>query len=332
MTFHKSRLLLITTGTFVCSMAMAQDFSLTPRFGTGSLSGGFTPDPNVISVLAGGSFDADDADSSCNGYITDEPTYRLNFSPGSLGLGIYVNAEYDTTLLINNPNGDWYCNDDHSDLNNLNSGYYFSDPASGQYDIWVGTYSESNTNRNAILAITEFSESSWETDLQAASPEISLSGGFLPDPYVFEVVAGGPNDADNLSNGCAGYVSDGPTYRLNYSPSTTSSLGLGIYTSADYDTTISIQSPGGSWFCNDDNSSLENLNGGYYFSSPESGEYDIYVGTYSEDNSGRLAFLAISEYSEDSWETNISAATSAPVEEPVPQIPDGEIQFGSKLL
>lgn len=315
------------TGFLSPALVLSQNFSLTPINGSLTLSGGFSPDPNVIAVSAGGNFEASNASSSCSGYVTDAPTYSLSFEPGSLGLSFYVNADIDTTILINNPSGEWFCNDDHDDLDNLNSGYYFSDPESGRYDIWVGAYSESDAYSNAMLAISEYQSSSWENDLSPTSspsvfvPEVSLSGGFTPDPYTVDVIAGGSNQASNLDSSCSGYVSANPSYRLNFSPG---SLGLGIYTLSDIDTTIAIQAPNGNWFCNDDNSNLENsLNSGYYFASPASGNYDIYVGAYSESSVGQSATLAISEFSESSWNPN--------AEPDVPDVPDGEIQFGSKL-
>jgi len=238
------------------------------------------------------------------------------YLPGSLGLGIYVNADFDTTILINSPDGQWYCNDDHSDLENLNSGVYFEDPSSGRYDIWVGSYSDSNLNRSAVLAISEYSSSSWGTELEASVPTLSLSAGFTPDPYTLDVLAGGPNQGSSLNSSCNGYVSAEPTYRVNYS---TGSLGLTFYTNADFDTTLAIQSPSGIWYCNDNHSALENLNSGYYFASPESGNYNVYVGAYSESNSNRSAQLLISEF-------------DLVPEEIISDIPDGEIQFGSKLF
>jgi hypothetical protein len=322
MILNRLKILIPLTFCFMSVSVLAQDFSLSPLYGSITLNGGFTPDPSVIAVRAGGSFAASNTDSSCNGYVTSAPTYSLRFEPGSLGLSIYVNADVDTTLLINDPSGEWFCNDDHDELENLNSGVYFSDPESGRYDIWVGVYSE-GSDADALLAISEYSEGSWENDLSPTTsvfiPEISLSGGFTPDPYTIDVIAGGPDQASDLNSSCSGYVTPNPTYRLDFSPG---SLGLGIYTLApDLDTTIAIQSPSGSWYCNDDNSNLEyTLNSGYYFSNPESGSYDIYVGTFSESAIGGNATLAITEYSESSWNPNAE-----------PEIPDGEIQFGSKL-
>lgn len=323
---------ILSSSVLCSSLVLAQDFTLSPRFGSTSLNGGFVPDPHIVSVLAGGAFQASNANSGCNGYVTDEPSYQLSYSPGSLGLGFYTNAEFDTTILINTPNGEWICNDDHDALENLNSGVYFEDPASGRYDIWVGAYSDSNNNRSAMLAITEYSTGSWETDLEPAVPELTLSGGFSPDPYALDIIAGGAlyGYDDVTAFDCTGYYAGTATYRLNFTPG---SLGLSIYTNADVDTTIAVQAPNGSWSCNDDNDFLENNNAGVYFASPASGSYNIYVGTFSESNSNSPALLAISEYSESSWEANIGGSNDNPVfDDPIPEIPDGEIQFGSKLF
>ncbi|MGD1996701.1 MAG: hypothetical protein PVH62_08005, partial [Anaerolineae bacterium] len=57
----------------------------------------------------------------------------------------------DTTLVINDPNGSWRCNDDYSGLDPM---VEFPNPFTGQYDIWVGSYS-SGDYVNGTLYITE---------------------------------------------------------------------------------------------------------------------------------------------------------------------------------
>lgn len=98
--------------TALAGVASAQNFSLNPAYGTVSLSGGFTPDPYVINLQAGGSISARNVSSSCAGFIADAPDVRLQFSAGSLPLIISTNAQADTTLVINGPDGSWYCDDD----------------------------------------------------------------------------------------------------------------------------------------------------------------------------------------------------------------------------
>lgn len=132
--------------------ASAQDYNADPNFGDITLSPGFTPDPHLISLRAGGDISATGAGSGCSGYITRAPDFRLNWSgKGSLNLKISVLSKADTTLVVNGPNGEWYCDDDGGDDNNplvtLSSN-------GGRYEIWVGTYS-SGDPQPAVLSISE---------------------------------------------------------------------------------------------------------------------------------------------------------------------------------
>ena len=122
-------------------IATAQDFNAQPNYGTINLNTGFTPDPQVINLQSGGNIDASQAvSSSCRGYITNAPDVRLNFQGGSnLPLILSVNSGADTTLVVNAPDGTWYCSDDEG-VNGMNPMVRFNRPLSGRYEIWVGTY------------------------------------------------------------------------------------------------------------------------------------------------------------------------------------------------
>ncbi|CAN5353943.1 hypothetical protein BH10PSE2_BH10PSE2_27050 [soil metagenome] len=134
--------------------ALAQDASLNPRFGEIDLEAGFTPDPVDRQVRAGGRVDASDLGGECVGRISNEPTFRLNYEAGRTPLYIYVYADADTTLVINEPNGQFDCNDDGTgQSDNLNPGIRFRTPTSGAYDIWVGSLSGGPVQ--ARLRITE---------------------------------------------------------------------------------------------------------------------------------------------------------------------------------
>ena len=133
--------------------ATAQDVSATPNFGSVNLSAGFTPDPRTISVTSGGSISASNVGSSCAGSISNAPDLRLSYTAGSLPLIISVNSSSDTTLVINAPDGRWYCDDDSGD--GVNPSVRFNSPQSGRYEIWVGSYGGGNAQ--AILAISEVS-------------------------------------------------------------------------------------------------------------------------------------------------------------------------------
>ena len=111
---------------------------------------GKTEVAKVLSRWTGGSLirlqcyegiDASQAVSpSCRGYITNAPDVRLNFQGGSnLPLILSVNSGADTTLVVNGPDGSWYCSDDEG-VNGMNPMVRFNSPQSGRYEIWVGTY------------------------------------------------------------------------------------------------------------------------------------------------------------------------------------------------
>jgi hypothetical protein len=120
------------------SAAVAQNYSLNPTYGTVALNGNFSPDPYVVNLQSGGNVNAANISSSCRGFIANAPDVRLHFSPGPLPLIISVASGADTTLVINAPDGSWYCDDDGGQ--GLNPSIRFNRPQGGQYDIWVGTY------------------------------------------------------------------------------------------------------------------------------------------------------------------------------------------------
>ncbi|QLC26736.1 peptidase S1 [Parasphingopyxis algicola] len=128
------------------------DFSLDPNYGTATLRSGFTPDPHRIRLQSGGSIDASVLGGSCRGYVSPAPDYRVQYESGRLPLNISVQSSSDTTLVINGPDGEWYCDDDGGD--GLNPSIRFDTPRSGQYDIWVGTYGSAQLE-SAILDVSE---------------------------------------------------------------------------------------------------------------------------------------------------------------------------------
>ena len=150
----------IAAGVMVAGLfsgvALAQDYNQPPSYGSVSLSSGFAPDPYTVNLQSGGSIDASSRlGGSCRGYIANAPDFRLNYSAGStLPLILSVNSGSDTTLVVNGPSGNWYCDDD--DGNGVNPSLRFNNPMSGQYDIWVGTYASSSL-QPATLHISEVS-------------------------------------------------------------------------------------------------------------------------------------------------------------------------------
>lgn len=116
------------------------------------LRSGFTPDPRTIDMVAGGNIQAGNIASQCAGYIARVPDVELTYRDnGNYPLVFTFNSSADTTLVINGPDGNWYCDDDSD--GNLNPRVTFSSPQGGIYDIFVGTFD--GEMANGTLSITE---------------------------------------------------------------------------------------------------------------------------------------------------------------------------------
>ena len=118
--------------------ADAQTWSRPASFGGTTLQAGFSPDPHVRDLTAGDSIAASSRFNNCNGYLADAPDYSVSYTAGSLPLIFTVDSNSDTTLLINDPSGGWWCDDDGAEAP-LNPLIRFDRPQSGRYDVWVGT-------------------------------------------------------------------------------------------------------------------------------------------------------------------------------------------------
>ena len=129
------------------------DFTLDPAFGSVRLESGFTPDPFSVSIVAGGPVDLRAWNNNYRGYVAVAPDYSLFYEAGStFDLTIYIESDVDTVILINAPDAQYYFFDD---FDGLDGGFTFESPQSGRYDIWVGTYSESDFGAQTNLLITE---------------------------------------------------------------------------------------------------------------------------------------------------------------------------------
>lgn len=138
--------------------ALAQNVGATPTYGSVSLTSGFPNDPFNVSLQSGGQVNAAQTlGGACVGFIATAPDFNLYWTAGSGALPLYisVNSNADTTLVINTPDGRYYCSDDGGN-SGLNPGLRITNPQSGLYNIWVGTYGNAS-NQAAVLSISELS-------------------------------------------------------------------------------------------------------------------------------------------------------------------------------
>jgi len=299
---------LLSASAFVLAtgVAAAQDYTLQPNYGQITLNNGFTPDPHTVAVRSGGTIDASALGSNCRGYVSNAPDYRLTYTAGSWPLIISVVSQSDTTLVINGPDAQWYCDDDGAGY--PNPMYRWDTPQSGQYDIWIGTYGAAGTYNDATLYISELAAGTpapsptpnptptpaggtLDYTLPANYGGVDLVTGFTPDPHTVDIRSGGSINAQTAvtTADCRGYVTSAPDYEVRYTAGTTYPLIFSVLSQSD--TTLVINDPSGTWYCNDDS---DGLNPKIRFDSPLSGTYDVWVGTYGSATT-QPATLRVSE-------------------------------------
>jgi hypothetical protein len=117
--------------------AASQDVSAQPTYGTLTLTAGFTPDPATRRVEAGGPDRVERG--GCTVYLlAAAPDLDINYTAGRLSLTIAARSQADVVLLVNTPDGKWHCDDDSG--GGTDAQLVFTNPQSGNYNIWVGTY------------------------------------------------------------------------------------------------------------------------------------------------------------------------------------------------
>jgi hypothetical protein len=143
---YMTRLLVVLLGVTMLAATFAQggggDLALTPSF---------SPDPQTLEYIAGGSVDAaesyglDDAGELCTGFVALTPDHVLTLEPSDTGmdsfgyLRVYVTSAGNTTLVIERAGTDEVlCNDDTS---GTDPQIEVDDWPFGDYNIYVGTFS-----------------------------------------------------------------------------------------------------------------------------------------------------------------------------------------------
>jgi hypothetical protein len=131
------------------------DWQLAPNFGSTELTSGFAPDPHEQPLTSGGPIDVSYLGGGCLGWATAAPDFDVTYEAGSMTLlRFYFVADeaIDTTLVINGPDGEWYCNDDAPGT--IDPMVDFTSPRDGLYDVWVGSYRE-DQRVEGTLFVTE---------------------------------------------------------------------------------------------------------------------------------------------------------------------------------
>lgn len=138
---------------------VAQAETVQPNYGSMTLTTGFTPDPQLVGVVAGGDQDvATLTKGQCTGHVSNNPDFAVTYTAGET-FNLFISTMawngadlVDTTLIVQKPDGSFVCDDDSGDLN-LTAMLELTHPQSGTYFIWVGTYNTDTAK--GILQISE---------------------------------------------------------------------------------------------------------------------------------------------------------------------------------
>jgi hypothetical protein len=251
-----------------------------PTFGEIAVTTGFGS--QTFTLQAGGDMDAFGINNACAGFIADVPDYVINYQGGSRGpLDLGVESDEDTTLVVVDPNGQVFCNDDDLDLNPALS---IASPAIGNYGVWVGTFNpiQNDFYPDATLTVT----AGPGNDRGSVAPgslgdrlrqtptfgSVQLNSGF--GGHSIDLQAGGALEGATLGQFCNGFVAEAPDYVVSYS----GNLALRITATSDDDTTMAVALPNGQVECNDD---FAGLNPGLIGPEGLTGDYAIWIGTFN---------------------------------------------------
>ena len=133
----------------LCAIAAAAPASAQENV---ELTGGFGPSTYDVTVYAGGDRDASTIAGGCTGMISDSAQLNLSFTGYGGPLIIHAYSEADTSLVVNGPDGRWYCNDD---TEGLNPRVNWNVAGSGIYNIYVGAVSGNAQGVPVVISLEE---------------------------------------------------------------------------------------------------------------------------------------------------------------------------------
>lgn len=298
-------------------------------FGGVALGVGFTPDPFLISGIAGGG-DVDalarQLGDDCFGFVQLQPTYKITTTadlPLLRAIFIADAITVDTTLIVRLPDGRFLCNNNALGL--FNPMVSMENARPGEYAVWVGGFTPGtpvygdlyltanpaitpgSTGLNMPVATlpplpspTAPPSLANEPLLASAPPaygEVALQTGFLPDPYWMVMIGGGGVDlADaplNTEGTCAGFTDAAPDLTLDWA-STSTRLRLHYIPADEQDAALIVRAPDGTYTCND------TFAPGFTrpmveFIRPAAGAYQVWVANETAPNVGVVGALYITE-------------------------------------
>lgn len=268
---------------------------------------GFVLDPFLVSVNGGGEVDSSTLDANCVGWINDKPVVSVNWQGQVDQATVFFFSDHDSTLTIEQPDGSYLCNDDAGE-SVLDASITMTNPMTGTYQIFVGTYGEQQLIPG-LLVITARDDVSLDTfapgelvkratiaadevvpvpDDSAAAMQAPVEEGLTPDavieggsdPVTIDLTVEGdlpafrlqPEDVSDVV--CSGLVTAGPPdFLFEY---TGSADNLRVFFEGDADATLLVAGES-VFYCNDDQEAGVNANPRVDIPAP-AGFYGVWVG------------------------------------------------------
>ena len=107
----------------------------------------------------------------------------------------------------------------------------------------------------------------------------TFARGFAPSPFSIEMISGGENDVTkfDLGENCLGFAATNPDFVMELADEFER---ITVLADSKLDTTLIVNTPNGSWACNDD---TNGLNPAVIISEASAGRYQIWIGSYEQD-------------------------------------------------
>ncbi len=310
-------------GVLLWAAALAQAGDATPAptpvpeepepsaYLTLDMKAGFALDPFLVSLNGGGEVDASTFNTSCVGYINDQPVLTARWQGAVDQLRVFFYSDSDSTLVVQQPNGTYLCADDSAD-NVLDPEITIADPVTGTYRLWIGSFDE-NQLIPGLLVITgrtdfglaEFDPSTLvkrapiepevevadtSSEAVAAKAAVTNTEEIATDAVITgettvtaTLVASGAVPSFEVTGDeavCGGMIGDIPDFVVDVPQGVPA---LRILFEAEQDTSLVVVHSEAGSFCADDSADANNANPVLDITEPVPGYYGIYVGRFSED-------------------------------------------------
>ena len=124
-----------------------------------------------------------------------------------------------------------------------------------------------------------FAQSSLNPDGAPRYGSHALAPGFAPSPFIHDALSGGDINVKSLGLGdnCLGYAARDPDFVIEL---TGDFPRISFLSASAQDTTLIVNTPNGSWSCNDDSNGL---NPALVYHNALPGAYRIWIGSYAEE-------------------------------------------------